>query len=501
MLVFAVYALGLLLEGGMQALPQLWRARKGIASVCVVLIAFSSGAIVLWQPNVFSVLIGMVGLYRVFNCIRIVEGRIQERHLRYASRRTSVVLVALQATLALYWLLWHTYPPDGATVWIGIASVQVMVALMLLTSTIRRLRRTAWPHTAVHMSDEELPTITVAIPARNETADLQACLESLIVCDYPKLEILVLDDCSQTKRTPEIIRGYAHAGVRFIKGDEPHDMWLAKNQAYARLADEASGEYIVFAGVDIRFSASSLRQLATLLLAKKKQMMSVLPYRSESVRQKNAITQAMRYFWELVPPRRLFNRPPVLSSCWIIRKQALAQAGGFEAVTRAIVPEAHFARRLITADGYSFMRASARTGIESVKSLADQRETAVRTRYPQLHRRPENVVAAAFVSVFCLFLPFVLVVVGFWLGMGAIAWALALFSAVLLTAVFYCVAKTTRTTKIWFGLIGMPLGALYDLGLLHYSMWQYEFSTVEWKGRNICIPAMHVVPRLPDITS
>ncbi|HSX32058.1 MAG TPA: hypothetical protein VLF43_02255, partial [Candidatus Saccharimonadales bacterium] len=212
-----------------------------------------------------------------------------------------------------------------------------------------------------------------------------------------------------------------------------------------------------------------------------------------------ALTQAMRYFWELVPPRRLFNRPPVLSSCWIISKQALAKAGGFQAISRAIVPEAYFARQLIATDAYSFMRAGLPAGIESVKSLQLQRETAVRTRYPQLHRRPENVLVAAVAVLTFLLGPFVLTVAGYWVAIGIGAWLLACMAAVLLTVTFWLVRTATRTGNSLFGIFGMPLGALYDLGLLHYSMWQYEFSTVEWKGRNVCVPAMHVIPHLPKV--
>jgi len=38
-----------------------------------------------------------------------------------------------------------------------------------------------------------------------------------------------------------------------------------------------------------------------------------------------------------------------------------------------------------------------------------------------------------------------------------------------------------------------------DLALLHYSMWRYEFSTVEWKGRDVAVPAMHVISHLPTL--
>ncbi|HSX32029.1 MAG TPA: glycosyltransferase, partial [Candidatus Saccharimonadales bacterium] len=281
--VLAIYAAGLLLELGMQGVVQLWPVRKLLAGACVVLTAFASGALVILKPNVFSVVIAIISLYRVFNYIRIAQGRMHERYLHHATRRTGMVLVVTQIIVALYWLAWHAYEPITSIVWMFVAGGQLTVAIVLLASTVRRLERTRWPLKTAHLSNDDLPTITVAIPARNETEDLQACLDSLVACDYPKLEILVLDDCSQTKRTPEIIRGYAHDGVRFIKGSEPSETWLPKNQAYDRLASEASGSYIVFCGVDIRFGQTSLRQLVELLTSKNKQMMSILPYRSDSV--------------------------------------------------------------------------------------------------------------------------------------------------------------------------------------------------------------------------
>jgi hypothetical protein len=40
---------------------------------------------------------------------------------------------------------------------------------------------------------------------------------------------------------------------------------------------------------------------------------------------------------------------------------------------------------------------------------------------------------------------------------------------------------------------------LYDIALLNYSMWQYEFDEVIWKDRNVCIPVMQVIPKLPKV--
>jgi hypothetical protein len=287
--------------------------------------------------------------------------------------------------------------------------------------------------------------------------------------------------------------------VRFVPGEEPKETWLPKNQAYARLVAEASGQYVLFCGVDVRFSETALSQVIAAMLDRKKRMMSILPERALEVRNGASLAQAMRYFWELVPPRRLFRRPPVISSCWVIEKAALTAAGGFEAATRSIVPEAHFARDLAKTDSYSFMRAGINPGITSTKTAAEQRNTAIRTRYPQVHRRPENVCMLSLLELLFLAGPLALAVSGYWFNAGWAAIGLAALAAVLLTVTYEIVGRATKISNTAFGLIALPLMVVYDLGMLHYSMWQYEFSEVDWKGRNICVPAMHVIPHLPKI--
>ncbi len=497
MIVLAVFGVGLLAEWALYA-PFLWRVRKVLAAAALLLTAFASGGIVMWEPGLATVLVAVASMYRVFNSLRIIEGRMHEYYLRWATLRTSLILVSLQLFVLLCWFGWQYVDVSAMALWTVLATAQVVVAVGLLTSAFRSLRRTAWPHHAPSIADSELPALTVAIPARNETDDLQACLQSLVASNYAKLEILVLDDCSQTKRTPEIIRAFAHDGVRFLEGEPPKQTWLAKNQAYSHLAREASGEYILFCGVDVRFGPDSLRQLMATTLHKKKAMLSLLPRRAEGAERRVALTQAMRYCWELVPPRRLLQRPPVLSTCWIIQKQALTKAGGFEAAARSIVPEAHFARRLVAHDAYSFMRASQTLGIESTKPAKEQYDTAVRMRYPQLHRRPENVLFLAAVSAFLL-VPFVLAVLGFFVSIGWAAHVLAAVAAIVLITAYLRVTHVTRTGSGWVNLFALPVALACDVAILHVSMWQYEFSTVEWKGRNICIPAMHVVPHLPKI--
>ncbi|MGH7157478.1 MAG: glycosyltransferase family 2 protein [Candidatus Saccharimonadales bacterium] len=497
--LIVLLALSIAVELGLQ-LPGLWALRRPLAVAGMLALAAGGTLLLAWRLNVFSVLIVALAGYRMFNMARVVGGRMHEHYLRRATLRTSMVVIILQGVVALAWLAWEQWHTTGHVTWTAIASLQFVAAAVSLASVMRTTKRTSWPAAQKHYSDDELPTLTVAIPARNETDELQSCLQSLVASDYPKLEILVLDDCSQTKRTPEIIRSFAHAGVRFIQGEQPPPTWLAKNYAYDQLLRHTSGELVLFCGADIRFERDSLRKLASLMIQRRKSMVSILPLRSPGNYGAASLIQAMRYWWELVPPRRFTNRPPVLSSCWIISRDALQKAGGFKAVARSIVPEAHFAKAAIRMrDGYSFLRAGRGNGIVSVKTLTGQRDTAVRMRYPQVHRRPEQVAIHSFLEFSFLLLPFALSLGGFFVDIGLAAQVIATLACLLLITTHELVVLSTKVNTWWFGLIAPPFMILADIVLLHYSMWKYEFSVVEWKGRNICIPAMHVIPHLPKI--
>lgn len=464
----------------------------------VMLVVVVVGALPLLRwPNIVSVLFALIGAYRLFNAARIWSGRMNPQYLHHATWRSSVWLMGSQGFLFGLWWLWQTAAMSHESAWLWLAALQLLVALVLLFSVLRRMDRTRYRESTQHFSDVQLPAVTVAIPARNETDDLEACLESVLESDYPKLEVLVLDDCSQNKRTPEIIRQFAQAGVRFLQGEEPRESWLAKNQAYQQMLQEATGEVIVFCGVDVRFSRHSLRNMMTLMLAKKKAMVSVLPRRRDDAVLRMSLVQAMRYWWELAPPRRLFNRPAVLSSCWAINRDSLIKLGGFAQATRAIVPEAILARAMTIGDRYSFVRSDTALGIESVKNDDQQVKTAVRMRYPQLHRRPEQVLLVSIAEIALLVLPLPLWVLSFITAIPADAGWTAFVAAVLLSVAYGIVTVSTRVGYGSFSWLGLPAGTLLDSVLLHVSMWQYEFATVTWKGRNVCLPVMRTTMSPP----
>lgn len=500
-LVLIVLGVGFLLEM-LLFLPILWNRYYLQVVICLLssgCLAFAVVGLAIFSFNVASFCVLLISIYRLINLLRVIEGRMNLRYMYNVVFRTSVVLILMQVLALVIWFIVDRFDiTDNVWMWL-IVSLQVSAGIILLASTLRRLKHTMVTHEDTIVTSNELPNVTIAIPARNETDDLYECLVSLLKNDYPKLEILVLDDCSQLRRTPEIIREFAHAGVRFVKGDVPMEGWLAKNQAYDKLLREASGEIVLFCGVDVRFQADTIRQIILTMLSRNKRMVSVLPLRERQNKVQYAAVQASRYFWELAPPRRLFNRPPILSTCWAVYRSDILKLGGFAAVSRAIIPEAYFAKQMLKRDNYSFLRADTILRLFSVKSNDAQRSTAIRTRYPQLHRRPETVAAITFVGIVCFIAPYAVLILSL---VGVVAWYfafLALVSMVLCNAALALITNATRAMSWYIAPFSFLPVICTDIVLTHYSLYKYEFSEVLWKGRNVCLPVMHVIPRLPKL--
>jgi hypothetical protein len=210
-------------------LAPLWKRRRILAPPLVVAVAAASAAPAALHPDLWTALIAVFGAYRCINLGRVAADRVQADHLYHTSRLTALTLIAAQALMAAIAAVSRHYHLDPLWWESVLAGLQLAGAAALLVAAARHLRLVKPPKTVQTFAQKDLPALTVAIPARNETDDLEACLRSVVASTYPKLEVLVLDDCSQNKRTPEIIREFAHAGVRVNAGEVPPHNWLAKN--------------------------------------------------------------------------------------------------------------------------------------------------------------------------------------------------------------------------------------------------------------------------------
>ena len=106
---------------------------------------------------------------------------------------------------------------------------------------------------------DDLPLVSVLVPARNEEAGIEACVQSLLALNYPRTEVIVLDDRSDDA-TYEILCRLRDRDprLRVLIGAELPADWYGKPWACWQMAQAAKGELLLLTDADCVFDPDAL---------------------------------------------------------------------------------------------------------------------------------------------------------------------------------------------------------------------------------------------------
>ncbi|MFY8045290.1 MAG: glycosyltransferase [Chitinophagaceae bacterium] len=127
----------------------------------------------------------------------------------------------------------------------------ISVLLMLAYALLIRRYDDAFTKSRKNFSiadTEATQLVTVIIPARNESANIKACLSALMAQTYPRslMEIIVVDDLSEDD-TAEIVKNFP---VKLIRNNPKPGTIAFKKQAIATGISQASGALILTTDAD-----------------------------------------------------------------------------------------------------------------------------------------------------------------------------------------------------------------------------------------------------------
>jgi glycosyltransferase involved in cell wall biosynthesis len=330
---------------------------------------------------------------------------------------------------------------------------------------------------------EDMPSVTVCIPARNEYHAMNDCLERVVASTYPKLEIIVLDDLSGDN-TSALIKAYARDGVRFIEGGKLPEGWLGKNHALQGLLKEASGTFILFMDVDTRLAPDSIEQLVAYAEQEDATMVSVLP-RREDGRRASVVFSPLRYFWEIMFHRK--SSPATASNAWLIHRQTfLKRWQSFAPFKDAIQPESRLSAELMASGAYRFLIGTQLLGISYEKKWRSQLLTSVRLLFPLLQMKIPNAVVAS-LDLLILTAPLWIILSGIITGWNYNHIIAGVF--ILMFAGLYGMYLKKVWNKGWImgGLLWSVI-ALQEAILVLTSAIRYNQQSVTWKGRVVKTP-------------
>jgi cellulose synthase/poly-beta-1,6-N-acetylglucosamine synthase-like glycosyltransferase/peptidoglycan/xylan/chitin deacetylase (PgdA/CDA1 family) len=129
-----------------------------------------------------------------------------------------------------------------------LAGLRLLVQVWGARTHLRRLRRVRAPL-------EYLGPVSVIVPAYNEAANIAATVRSLVDSDYPRVEVIVVDDGS-TDGTADIVRRLRLPGVHVIQQEN-----AGKPAALNTGIRHARGELLVLVDGDTVFEPDALGRL------------------------------------------------------------------------------------------------------------------------------------------------------------------------------------------------------------------------------------------------
>ncbi|MDR3301016.1 MAG: glycosyltransferase family 2 protein [Spirochaetaceae bacterium] len=140
----------------------------------------------------------------------------------------------------------------------GLITVVAYFFIMSVTNVIGMRLATSKP------TIKSGPFVSVMVPARNEAANIEQCLERLLHQDYANYEVLVIDDNS-SDCTYCILERIAAVDPRLqiFKGKPLNDDWYGKPFALQQLAEHAKGDIFLFTDADTIHSPTSVSWAVT----------------------------------------------------------------------------------------------------------------------------------------------------------------------------------------------------------------------------------------------
>ena len=195
------------------------------------------------------------------------------------------------------------------------------------------------------------PRVSVLIPARNEEANIGACIEGFLSQNYDNFEIHVLDDQS-TDGTGSIIEKFSeqYPEVQAICGKSLPVGWTGKNWACHQLSQSAKGEILIFTDADNRPAPNAIANTVAYMQKFELGLLSAFPEKvTETLTEKLVVPVVDMFVYAGLPLwLTYFSRFPSLaaaSGLWIaFTREAYQRIGGHQAVSNQIVEDVELSR-------------------------------------------------------------------------------------------------------------------------------------------------------------
>lgn len=338
------------------------------------------------------------------------------------------------------------------------------------------------------------PLVSVLIPARNEEANIERVLKSLLKQSYKNYEVLVLDDNS-TDKTWEIIEKmkdeYKKEKIPFraFKGQPLATGWNGKPFAMQQLIAEAHGEILICTDADTEHSFTSVSWGVSNLLLHGADLISGYARQKFSGLGDALAVSVIFLLTDFVLPIFLTRHvksetlAAAIGQFIVLRTESIKKIGGYSTICNACCEDIYLARTMRHA-GFTtyFLDAKSVVSCRMYNNWAEAVHGITRNIVCFFNNNLALTTAILILATIFLFMPFFVAIVAAMLHHPAAASLLAavVFYIILWTVVTLDRKLDKRIPILYPGVFFSLLAIIANS--VHKSMTKDGF---EWKGRTL----------------
>jgi hopene-associated glycosyltransferase HpnB len=354
-------------------------------------------------------------------------------------------------------------------VWLAIPGLLIWSAVLLLPWRPWSTRE--YLDAGISVRDD-LSSVTIIIPARNEAQVIGRTLASL-ARQGKGFKIILIDDQS-TDRTAEIAAASGLENLDIIPGKELQPGWSGKLWALQQGLDRCTTEYMLLLDADIELQPGTLPALLDKMSAEACQLVSLMAFlRMQSFWEK-MLMPAFIFFFKLLYPFRISNSESgvvaaAAGGCILIDKAALTETGGFVGLKNELIDDCALARR-IKNSGYRTWIGLTHSAVSHRRydDLQTIREMVTRTAFTQLHYS----VSLLLLCTLLMLSAFVLPVIALFINNSPV---LPVLTLLLMVLSYLPVLRFYRAGMAWAVMLPVT-------GLLYLAM-TWDSALNHWRGK------------------
>lgn len=327
---------------------------------------------------------------------------------------------------------------------------------------------------------EIVDSVSVIVPLRNEAENVSGLVQSLLSQKFLKsVEFIFLDDNSDDK-TLELLKLAAsgNTNMQIIRGAPLPSGWIGKSWALHQLLAASKGNIIVSIDADVRITPDAISRSITLMKSSTLDFLSPYPRQIAKTLGERLIQPLLQWSWMTtlilaIAERSSFSSMAVANGqFFIVRKDALVLAGGYESVKAAVLDDVFLARTLVKSGAHGVVI----NGADIAQCRMYTSWSEIKAGYGKSLRYAFGSTFGSLCAIFFIFLTGIAPLV---FALTGSIWGWLVFALIVGTRILNAIRSRSRIIDSLFH----PISSTLLIYLIIYSYLMR--GEISWKGRAI----------------